>query len=97
MKPLSFHRLALKEIDEAAANYDRELPGIGNAFVVAIEELAARIRRHSQRFSFHRRVFRKALVKRFPYTHYFREFENEILIVSVAHQKRRPDYWIRRK
>ena len=38
--------------------------------------------------------YRKCLVQGFPYSIFYRELEDCIWIAAVAHQKRRPDYWM---
>ena len=40
---------------------------------------------------------RECPVKRFPYALYYRELSESIWVAAVAHQKRRPAYWSRRK
>ena len=40
---------------------------------------------------------RRSLVGRFPYQVVYRLQPNEITIVAVAHMKRRPGYWTRRR
>jgi hypothetical protein len=35
-------------------------------------------------------------MRRFPFSIFYRFSETEAVIVSVAHHKRRPDYWSRR-
>ena len=37
--------------------------------------------------------FRQVTVPRFPYRVVFLETEPEILVVAVAHERRRPGYW----
>jgi hypothetical protein len=39
------------------------------------------------------RRLRRALLTRFPFSLIFAEESDAILIVAVAHHKRRPDYW----
>jgi len=39
---------------------------------------------------------RKALVERFPYAIGFEQHESACLVLPVAHQKRRPLYWLKR-
>lgn len=37
--------------------------------------------------------FRRALLRRFPFSLIYSVESDGILIVAVAHQRRRPDYW----
>jgi plasmid stabilization system protein ParE len=39
---------------------------------------------------------RRKLARQFPYAVLFREEENEIAVVAVAHLRRRPGYWTHR-
>ena len=39
---------------------------------------------------------RRWLVKGFPYSLIYRASEDEVVIVAVAHQRRRPEYWAQR-
>lgn len=36
---------------------------------------------------------RRILLERFPFSIHYRVSENDIVVVAVAHQKRRPGYW----
>jgi plasmid stabilization system protein ParE len=42
------------------------------------------------------RGLRRALLSRFPFSLIYATESDAILIVAVAHQKRRPDYWRKR-
>jgi plasmid stabilization system protein ParE len=42
------------------------------------------------------RTLRYAFFSRFPFSLIYAEESGEILIIAVAHQKRRPGYWRRR-
>lgn len=42
------------------------------------------------------RGLRRALLSRFPFSLIYSSESDAILIVAVAHQKRRPDYWRKR-
>lgn len=39
---------------------------------------------------------RRALMVRYPYALVFFELKDEIRIIAVAHDKRRPNYWLYR-
>ncbi|MBM4345009.1 MAG: type II toxin-antitoxin system RelE/ParE family toxin [Deltaproteobacteria bacterium] len=41
-------------------------------------------------------VVRRAVAKRFPYSVFFTETATGILVLAVAHAKRRPGYWLGR-
>ncbi len=42
-------------------------------------------------------LIRKATIQQFPYVIAFEKHEEHVLILAVAHAKRRPLYWLTRK
>jgi hypothetical protein len=42
-------------------------------------------------------LIRKATIQRFPYVIAFEEHERHLLVLAVAHSKRRPLYWLQAK
>jgi hypothetical protein len=42
------------------------------------------------------RLIRKTTVQRFPYVIAFEEHDQHLLVLAVAHSKRRPLYWLTR-
>jgi toxin ParE1/3/4 len=95
---LVLQRTAEAEFEVAVGYYDRLRAGLGGELREAVMEAFGRIRRHPQRFARYKRSpYRFCLVKRFPYVIYFGETEDRIWVVAVAHGRRRPDYWRRRK
>ena len=41
-------------------------------------------------------MIRKATIQRFPYVIAFEKHEQHVLVLAVAHSKRRPLYWLTR-
>lgn len=98
MKLLKLHSAAQAELDRAADYYEQQRPGLAREFIDEVQ----RTFRHVQRFprsgsAFGLTEYRKCVVQRFPYLIFFRELEDTIWIVAVAHAKRKPGYWRRRK
>lgn len=100
-KPLRLAALARVEIADAAAWYDRERPGLGEAFVMAVDEAFVRVGglgpecRPAIGVSADLGV-KRVLVHRFPYLVIFVELPRVIRILAVSHVRRRPGYWLRR-
>ncbi len=67
---------------------DAFLAELGNA----LEQIVAHPKLHPS----YTRNTRKKSLKKFPYAVVFREKKDTILIVAVAHAKRRPGYWAKR-
>ena len=40
---------------------------------------------------------RRYVIRRFPFIIFYLEFETLIWVVAIAHGKRKPDYWKKRK
>ena len=89
---------AAEEAIEAAAWYERERSGLGREFEQAIDagldvlEYQVVPLTNLPGEAGNKGVKRLSL-KRFPYELVVRESSDEILVVAIAHQSRRPGYW----
>jgi len=97
MKPVVFADEAEMELEEAVSYVEKQWTGRGDRLRSAVEKAVARI----QRFPgigavWMRTEYRKFNVQKFQYTVFYREFDDVIWIAAVAHQKRRPGYWLGR-
>src|SRR5689334_3939519 len=93
MKPVEFHSEALTELDGAIRYYEERSPGLGIDLRKKIEAAALAMQSAPLRFKSFSKRTRRLLLRRFPYKVVFIELEDRILIVAVAHGKRRPGYW----
>ena len=97
MKPIIFHTEAFTEMEEACAFYESRRPGLGGDCRSELEQAFARIQQHPKAFTMPKdQKTRKCIVRRFPYTIFFTEFDDRIWVAAVSHQRRRPDYWANR-
>lgn len=97
MKRIVFHPEARKELRDAVAYYETQRTGLGSALRSAIEMATQMIQQVPGIGSLYLGTpIRKFLARRFPYTIYYREFDDRIWIAAVAHQKRRAGYWLDR-
>ncbi|HJS07400.1 MAG TPA: type II toxin-antitoxin system RelE/ParE family toxin [Pirellulales bacterium] len=92
---------ARTELQQAVAHYNEQSDGLGDQFLLAVEELLAQIEKNPLRFGkmetlYRRTDVRRALVAGFPYYLPFQTIEEEILVVAVSHASRKPNYWRRR-
>lgn len=92
----SFNRLARQELLEAMAYYEAEASGLGDRFLSAVEKVVAELVEFPESAPIVRRDIRRKLVPRFPYSLLYKRRGEEIRILAVAHQKRRPFYWVGR-
>jgi plasmid stabilization system protein ParE len=91
-----FHHLARRELIEAAEYYDRESPGLGVAFLDAVEASVSDILEHPEAGTPMHENVRRRLVQRFPYGLLYALEGDSVRVLAVAHLKRRPMYWIDR-
>jgi len=93
---VSRHRylpLAREELNEAAAFYEASVPGLGNAFLDDVERAVQAVLERPRIGAPVGRKLRKTILRRFPFSIVFADRGPEIVIVAVAHQRRRPGYW----
>lgn len=77
----SFHPAAEAEFLESVGYYEFKVPGLGGALIEEFE-LPPEIRR--------------APLYRFPLSIMYREKPDGFQVLAVAHDRRRPQYWIER-
>jgi len=93
---VSFHTLAKLELNEAAQYYERESPGLGQAFVTEVERCTNEIVQYPDAGLVMRGAIRRRLIRRFPYALLYRVKAPQIRILAVMNLKRRPAYWVGR-
>jgi hypothetical protein len=73
-----------------------EVDGLGGKFLDEVLETINLITRYPQLCSCNSQNTRKAVLRKFPYNLIYSELENKIYIIAIAHQNRKPEYWIDR-
>ncbi len=91
-----FTKYAKQELEDAARYYELEYAGLGKGFKEEVRRAALRIAEYPQAWSLERGDVRKCLLHKFPYKLLYSTEEDHILVIAVAHQHRRPNYWIDR-
>jgi plasmid stabilization system protein ParE len=93
----SFHPEAEAELEDASHFYESRMLGLGKSFAAEVERTIHLIREFPDAGSPAGLTRRRVLVARFPYSVVYRHDAGSIVIVAVAHQRRRPGYWRQRK
>jgi plasmid stabilization system protein ParE len=88
-----FHPAARDELRQARLWYEERSPLSALAFEQEIVAAVARIAEAPLRYPVAEHGTRRLVLRRFPYNVFYRVGTEEIVIVAVAHQKRRPGYW----
>ena len=89
-------RSAKGDIADAHAWYETEQPGLGMEFLDEVAATLARIASGPERYPLVEADVRRALVRRFPYSVYFRLKGESARVIAVIHQHRDPRVWRRR-
>jgi plasmid stabilization system protein ParE len=84
------------EVVQAAAYYETQVEGLGNAFLAKVESAVRDVAQRPSAWPVLRSEIRKRLVHRFPYAVLYRVDTDAVVIVADMHQRRRPEYWIGR-
>lgn len=93
----AFHRLAERELNEAAQYYDAEEPGLGSAFLQEIDRCVQSIQAHPEAGPILRGDVRRRLLRRFPYALLYKIKPTAVRILAVMNLRRRPTYWVGRE
>jgi plasmid stabilization system protein ParE len=82
-----------EEFREASRYYENEAPGVGLAFIAEVHRVITMVISHPLAAKQIRGTIRSKVLLHFPYSLFYYIESDLILIVAVAHQKRRPTYW----
>jgi toxin ParE1/3/4 len=91
-----FRRAAKSEFEDAAVLYDEQRNGLGEEFIVEIEEAVSRAAATPARYPIIFGDIRRTVARRFPYSVYFRIRTNSLVVLAVFHGRRNPSIWQRR-
>jgi toxin ParE1/3/4 len=99
---LELHPEARTELRSAALWYEERRPGLGDEFISAISASLDRVSDAPESYPAWPGaraaglLIRKATTQRFPYVIAFEKHEHHVLVLAIAHAKRRPLYWFTR-
>jgi len=82
-----------EEFREASRYYESEAPGVGLAFIAEVHRVISVVMSHPRVAKKVRGSIRRKVLLHFPYSLLYSIEADLVLIVAVAHQKRRPTYW----
>jgi hypothetical protein len=77
----------------AIAWYDEQEPGLGRRLNSEVEHAVASVLAQPRSGTPAGASARRVLLKRFPFSVVYRVSAEELLVVAVAHHRRRPAYW----
>ena len=92
-KPVRLASAATSDAMAIAEWYDDHQRGVGDRFLAEFRRALDSIALLPNSFESVRRGYRRASVRDFPYSVYFRELDDEILVHGVIHNARHPNVW----
>lgn len=92
-----FHPAAEAEFLESVGYYESKVSGLGGALIEEFEALADLIGESSKGWQVECAPgIRRAPLRRFPLSIVYREMSDGFQILAIAHDRRRPQYWLGR-
>ncbi len=91
-----FSKYAKLELEDAVRFYNLQHAGLGKKFEVEVKKAALRIAKYPTAWSNESGEVRKCLLHKFPYNLLYSIENDHILVIAVAHQHRKPNYWVER-
>jgi toxin ParE1/3/4 len=97
MSNYSFLVEAEAEYLEAIRFYEGQKTGLGDALIREFERVIGLAIAKPETWKLvHPSGIRRINLSRFPYSIFYRVFQNKIQITAFAHHRRRPGYWLTR-
>ncbi|OGW13567.1 MAG: hypothetical protein A3G93_10400 [Nitrospinae bacterium RIFCSPLOWO2_12_FULL_45_22] len=93
MKPAVLLPEAEQEMLEAARYYEAQATGLGVDYLSEVEHAVRTIEEVPATWPIIEGELRRRLIRRFPFGILYRIEPEEIVIVAVAHLRRKPGYW----
>jgi len=87
---------ARDELNGSVSFYNSEYSGLGQDFAFEVRRLCRRIAKAPEAGFEVRPDVRRRIVRRFPYSVLYTVESGEVVVLAIAHQSRKPGYWIGR-
>ncbi len=90
---LRFHPEARIELNEAVDYYEERRSGLGWEFYEEVQDTIRRVLGFPNAWQRLSPNTRRCLTNRFPYGVVYQVEADEVRIIAIAHQSRKPGYW----
>ena len=81
------------DIKDAYQWYETQRKGLGESFLLCIEEALSRVSRTPKIYAVGHKDIRRTLIHRFPFGIFYIEGERKITVLAVLHARRNPQTW----
>ncbi len=92
-RELRVHPDARRELNDAIDYYERESPGLGLIFTNEVDSGFARIREFPDAAPQVVKRVRRLVLAKFPYSLMYETRVDCLVVLAVAHHRKRPYYW----
>ena len=96
MKQVIFRREARADALEAYRWYEKQEVGLGAEFRAELRATVERIIGRPLAYRALHRDTRRARMKRFPFSVFYRDYAEAVVVVAVLHSRRHPKRWKQR-
>ena len=93
MSPVVFLPEAEQEMLEAALYYQLQAPGLGVDFLSEVEHAVKSFTESPNTWPILKGKLRRRIIRRFPFGILYQVESEEIVVIAVAHLRRKPGYW----
>lgn len=97
MTRVGYHPLADQELSAAALFYHRQALGLGGEFLDEVEHVEQFLVAFPLAGRPLRGTIRRLALRRFPYDLIYEVQADQLWVLAVAHQRRKPGYWATRE
>ncbi len=84
------------DVAEAYAWYERRRVGLGEEFLSSVDACLEGIRRQPQMYPLVHEMYRRALIRRFPFAIFYEYAEAKVTVYAVFHTSRDAEKWRQR-
>ena len=84
---------AQAELDEAIAWYADQAPGLGDGLLIETLKVFKLVDQFPAAWHPLTPEIRRCRLKRFPYSVVYTQDGTDVLVLAIAHQHRKPNYW----
>ncbi len=96
MPKIIFHPEISSEIKASYSWYQEQAAGLGDDFIVELESAYEAITELPETWPKFQKGFRRFLLTRFPYSIVYKHTAENIFVIAVMHNSRKPGYWLSR-
>lgn len=88
-----FRPAAASDVEDAYQWYEHQRRGLGDEFLSALSTAIQSVLEYPERFPVVYRQMRRINLRRFPYSLFYRIYNDEIIVVACMHGRRDPRRW----